>query len=524
MRHAVGDESSRTSNFFSTLHRRAVRHARLEGNRFYLTYPYADKEAAWGVKRIEGRRFHKELRTWSVPASLRAWKKLQVLNFSMMSYGGGRKYLESLQAFVSGYQEWPGMYDYQSQGISWLRERQFSLLNDEPGLGKTPQAVWAAHDHKRVLVIAPKIVVPQWQKWIGTVTAQEPLLYAETLPEEGWMVTNYERLGRLKVGNKPFTLIGDEIHYIKNPRTARSKLVLSLGERADQVIALTGTRVVNRPVELWSSFLLLRQRDKGEFFPWALRYTGAEETAFGWDFSGATHLDELADDMHHFTLRRTAEEVGLELPQIQEEQVVVEDRKRIEGRQLDELGAAVLDLAGRGFSLLSGEGMAATQRLRIAASQVKLPATIEWVASRGPDQKTIIFFEFKDPLRAVASALSEHWGVAVITGDETDEEKEHAKQWFLTDPDCSTACVTYGAAGTGVDLYTAGTVVLHDLPWTYVAKEQAIARARRIGNDLQYLLVVTMLSGSRVEAQMAEGIEEKADIGQKLQPSTSKVT
>lgn len=493
------------------------RTARLDPHwqRFVLNIDYRDP-AMFDVKRIEGRRFHPEIKAWSTPPSLRAWKQLERLGFEMLDYGGGRAYVEWLLAGApvgEPYSLPRYLFPFQRTGVAWLKMRSHALLGDEPGLGKTEQAVEWARGDETVIVTAPNVVLTQWAEKV-TERLGRPAVVKAPAEAGVWTIANYEYLPKLSAPDVPFTLVADEAHLLGNPKTRRTKLTMKLAERAKRVLLLTGTPP-SRVVKWWPLLVMLRERDPKEFFPWALRYTGAERNDFGWDFSGATHLDELADDLRHVMLRRTKAEVLPDLPPKRFTTILASDQTKAEVKQLGVMDRELMDLVSKGHSLSSGLGLGALQRLRVHTSKTKIQTTIQWVLAQGvPSTKVIVFGEFLDSLHAIGEGIvegsDEPCSVVYLTGETTDRAPLIRQFW--DDPQCAVALCQYDAAAEGANLQCAGTVVLHDLPWTPDKLEQATDRAHRIGQVHDSVHVVTMLSGSQAERQMLDGLSRHQSI------------
>ncbi len=484
--------------------------------RFMLNVDFTDP-VMFDVKRIEGRRWHPQLKTWSTPPSFRAWKKLSALGFEMLEYGGGRAYVEWLGkgSPVSTLTTPGDLFPFQREGVAWARMRSHAILADDPGLGKTFQAIGWAEDSERVLVAAPNVVLDQWQQAVSTRLRRPSGIRAETW-SDGWNIVNYEFLPKLQPPDGRFDLIVDEAHLLGNPKTRRTKLTMQLAERAKRVLLLTGTPP-SRVVKWWPLLLMVKERDPKEFFPWALRYAGAERNDFGWDFSGATHLDELADDLKHVMLRRTKAEVLPDLPPKLFTTILASAQKSVV-KQLGVMDRELLDAVAKGHSLSSGLGLGALQRLRVHASKLKVASTIEWVLSQGvPNTKVIVFGEFLESLHAIGdgivSGCEDPVKVVYLTGETTNRAPLIAQFW--EDPGCGVALCQFDAAGVGANLQCASTVVIHDLPWTPDDLTQAIDRAHRIG-QADSVHVVTMLSGSSAEEQMLAGLHRHQSITEAL--------
>lgn len=469
-------------------------------------------DVMFDIKRLEGRRWHPELRTWSTPPSLRAWKKLSALGFSMLEYGGGQAYVEWLQTGspVSILTTPADLFPFQRKGVAWLRMRSHAILGDDPGLGKTYQAIAWASESERVLVASPRVVLDQWQQAVSVrLGKQATVRRAET---EGWNVVNWEFLPKVAVPESPFDLIVDEAHLLGNPKARRTKLTMQLAERAKRVLLLTGTPP-SRVAKWWPLLLMLRERTPKEFFPWALRYTGAEHNGYGWNFNGATHLDELADELAHVMLRRTKAEVLPDLP-AKIFTTIQTESKKAELKALSALDQELQKALSLGYSLSTGAGLGTLQRLRVEASRVKIASTVEWVLAQGvPQTKVIVFGEFLDSLHTIGDGIiagcEDPLNVVYLTGETAD--RAPLIQQFWDDPSCGVALCQYQAAGVGANLHCASTVVIHDLPWTPADLAQASDRAHRIGQT-ESVHVVTMLSESVSERQMLTGLQRHQSI------------
>lgn len=488
-------------------------------NRFVVNLA-KDDPAMFDIRRIEGRRWNPVIRAWTTPPSLRAWRQLDALTFTMMEYGGGLGYITWLEtgASMQG-QTLTGLRAYQQDGVAFIQRRDRSLLADKPGLGKTIQAVEALGDGARkVLVVAPKITLEGWAGTIATRRPEHAVVLRAPTWSHSWNCVNYEYLPNVDPGEEPFDLIADEVHLLSNVKARRTKLTLKLAERAKRVLLLTGTPP-KQPVRLWPLYLMLNEREAKEFFPFALRYAGAERNDFGWDFSGATHIDELREDMRHFMLQRTMEEVLPEMPETIFTTIHAVDVKKPVEKQLHLLDAEIMDLVARGHRVAGGMGVGAMQRLRALAGVAKVPSTVEWLLTHGvPATKVLVFCEFRDVMEGLATQLpmasEQPLTVLQLHGDIKD--RQAVIKQFQEDETAGVMLCQYQVSGVGADgLQCASTVVIHDLPWTPDDLEQAIARARRIGQRGS-VHVVTILSGSHVEHVMLQGLQEHRQLDELL--------
>src|SRR3954454_15318920 len=135
------------------------------------------------------------------------------------------------------------------------------LLADEPGLGKTAQALLAAQAANAypLLVVVPNVVKVNWAREaaIWTPGRSATVIHGNGDTMDGFVdivVVNYEVLDRHAgwIGDFGFRgMVVDEAHFIKNKSSQRSQHVLSLSESIRSrvahplLMALTGTPLIN---------------------------------------------------------------------------------------------------------------------------------------------------------------------------------------------------------------------------------------------------------------------------------------
>ncbi|MDQ7091644.1 MAG: DEAD/DEAH box helicase [Methylococcales bacterium] len=178
--------------------------------------------------------------------------------------------------------------DYQKRGVSWLRYLETLGLNgclaDDMGLGKTMQVIAALILEKEAdktaptLLIAPTSVIGNWQKEIekfaphlktlihhGSGRESDKKAFNKLCSEQDMLITSYTLARKdapLLTGVKWHRVVLDEAQNIKNPKAAQTKAILKL--KAPHRLALTGTPVENRLMDLWSIFNFLNPNYLGK--------------------------------------------------------------------------------------------------------------------------------------------------------------------------------------------------------------------------------------------------------------------
>lgn len=444
---------------------------------------------------------------------------------------------------------------FQKAGIAYALDKPGVLIGDEMGLGKTIQAVGiinADPSIRRVLVICPASLKLNWRKELYKWLVR-PLTVGiadgQNWPDRDVVVINYDVLKKWPQAIQAASwdlLIVDEAHYLKNPDAQRTVAVLGrAGKRgrgakpaqeaipgiaARRRVFLTGTPIVNRPLELWGLVSSLAPQVFKSFWTFVNRYCDAHQDHGGyWDFTGASHLDELQELLRaNCMVRRLKSEVLTELPakrrqvieldlnsegarMVQQEQAVLERAQaRLEQLQADvELARAGDDEeAFREAVRALGQGVRSTfadlARVRHETALLKLPAVIEHLENTSG--KVILFGYHHD----VIEAVRDHFGaeVAVVYGPTTLVERDAAVTRFQTDPTCRLFVGSIDAAGVGLTLTASSHVVFAEEDWVPGKISQAEDRAHRIGQRESVLVQHLVLAGS-LDARMANVLIDK---------------
>jgi SNF2 family DNA or RNA helicase len=393
------------------------------------------------------------------------------------------------------------LYDYQKAGVAFLRNSANVLLADDMGLGKTAQTIAlinATPEIERVLVICPAGVKYVWEREFAHWNTR-PELFSAILGvgnrEAPVLIVNYDQLRKFHpvLSARPFDLIVlDEAHYCKNLSAQRTKLSRLLAANAKRKVLLTGTPLLNRPAELWPLLNMLDAKAWGKFFPFAQRYCDAYHNSFGWDFTGASNLDELNDRLRTsgIMLRRTKDQVLPQLPRISRQIVPISATGSLD--TLEELEERVYALAQGNFRdvEIPFEEMSAIRR---ETGTLKLPEALKFVLESAEDApgKIVVFAHHHDVLEALANALGP--SSVLVTGKTPQKWRTKYIDQFQNDPAIRFFVGSIHAMGLGVTL-TAGTrAIFVEQDWTPAILEQAEARLHRIGqtsNVLSQYLVI----------------------------------
>jgi SWI/SNF-related matrix-associated actin-dependent regulator 1 of chromatin subfamily A len=408
----------------------------------------------------------------------------------------------------------PGLRDYQRAALARMLgepERADWMLADEPGLGKTATALsWLkAIDALGVLVVCPASLRLNWRReaaqwWDGW----EPAL--------GWEVRSYEELVRDVRKLAPVeAVVFDESHYLKNPAAARTKAAFQV--RAARRLFLTGTPVVNRPMDLWPTLHFLglagSRVDYGRrFCDGHLRRVYAKGGARTvWDFSGASDLEGLAALLAPVMIRRTKAEVLTELPP-KTRQVVelsVSGARRTVSTGMREALETWEKWSGeQAFAPMPPALLTELARIRLEDGLAKLPAVVSYLRDvvLEEEEKAVVFAWHREVLERLAEELPD---AVLLYGGMSDGAKDAAVRGFQ-EGGARVFCGQIQAAGTGLTLTAARTVVFAELDWVPGNMTQAEDRCHRLGQRDAVRVIHLVAEG--IDARVARALVRKQGV------------
>ena len=373
---------------------------------------------------------------------------------------------------------------FQQVGAAFLASHPHALLADEPGLGKTLQAIAAAEKigARKILVVCPASVRLGW--------VQE--LRECGVDRSGWKVASYNEAVRWENGYNFATwdlLILDEVHFLKTADSQRTRAIFGPGGLARQCgykWGLSGTPVLNRPVELWPIVKSLAPNFADmSFNKYAQQFCGAYFDGHGINVKGASRLKELSGLLDGFMLRREKMTVMPELPARIVTRVPLEvslselhEVLRVEKEQLSR--EAKLSPSAETFSALGD----VSTLLRVTG-EAKVRAAVSFIEDLLETQeKVVVFTTHRRTLTLIEAGLS-HAKIHSVTyqGGQSDLSKQAAVQCFVESRDCRVFLGNIKAAGTGINGLqgVASSCVFAELSWTPGEMSQALDRLHRIG-------------------------------------------
>lgn len=433
---------------------------------------------------------------------------------------------------------------FQKAGIAYALTRPATLVADEMGCGKTLQAIGvinAASDIKKVLIVCPVSLKLNWyrelKKWLVRPMTVGILEGKSCNTAADISIINFDILHRAPaVVEKTYDLvIVDESHKIKNGSTLRAKAVLKT--KGKRRIAMTGTPILNgKPIELFTTLMWLDPAYwTGRKNYYATRYCNAHRGQFGWDDSGASHLEELNELLRSkWMVRRLKKDVLKDLPAKIRQVIEVEADQKIKATLAAEMSKwekyeAAIDAAEaqvkqagdnqEEYEQAVGK-LKATRRVafeetslvRHATAVAKAPYVAEFVKETlgGIEGKVVLFAHHQDVIQTLMTELAE-FNPVKVTGSVSPKDRDSAVTTFQNDSRCRLFIGNIQAAGVGLTLTASSHVIFAELDWTTANVTQAEDRCHRIGQRGSVLCQHIVLAGS-LDAKMSRTIVHKQKI------------
>jgi hypothetical protein len=445
---------------------------------------------------------------------------------------------------------------HQAQVVAAARagHRTF-LLADEPGLGKTAQALLAAEAANAypLLVVVPSVVKINWAREVKLWTPNRAatVVYGDGDTVDGFadiVVVNYEVLDRHVgwFGNFGFRgMVVDEAHFIKNKSSQRSQHVLELSERIRSrttrplLMALTGTPLINDIDDFRAIWQFLGWIDetepRGELMA-ALEETGltpadpgfyaaARQCVIDMGIVRRRKIDVAAD----IPARRTAD-LPVELDDKVGRSIRAAERnlaRRLVARYETALANRRTPAAVEGIDSELVRKVARAEQKEASTSeagenvfslmrrigQAKAGLAADYAAQLARSAGKVVFFAKHVDVMDVAEEIFAKQGMrfSSIRGGQTTRVRQKNIDAFVKDPDVAVAVCSLTAAGVGINLQVASNLVLAELSWTDAEQTQAIDRSHRIGQT-EPVTAWRIIAAQTLDSRIAELIDSKAGL------------
>lgn len=411
-------------------------------------------------------------------------------------------------------------YQHQIDGAKFLLFNRKCILADEMGCGKTLTAIIAAaHVPGPKLIVCPASLKLNWAKEIRTAFNEPPqisiLETKKSVENAEWYIVNYDILEKYKymiTTTKPAVLILDEAHYIKavsnsgKPDSKRAELALEIAKNAPYVFLLTGTPITSRPKDLYNLLKAIEHPlGKVKFFEYGKRYCNGKQIKIGsryvWDFSGASNIKELHNFVKPYMLRRTKEQVIDLPPKIRHFMPVEVDLREYQQKLREYLSHSNATYA---------EELVMLNAMKKLLADQKIPHTIEFAENIIEEEGAIVIFtNYKSVIEALVGKFKNN--CVVIDGSTPGHKRQEAVEAFQNG-DVQVFVGNMQAAGVGITLTRAKSMIINDYDWVPATHVQAEDRIHRISQDSKVNIYYLYADGAEIEEHLVDTLEKKLRI------------
>lgn len=353
---------------------------------------------------------------------------------------------------------------------------------------------------KKVLIVCPSTLKINWKREIEHYTDKSCYIVEGKKWEDGFdfyiinydIIKNYhktedkkstkgnENYGRLV--NEGFDLaIIDEAHYLSNPDASRTKLLNDVLDQIPKVWLLTGTPMTSRPINYYNLLRIVKSPLAINWQTYVRRYCNGFQFRVGnrkiWSTTGATNLDELRVATKSLVLRRRKEDVLDDLPEKTISPIYLELTSDTYNEELDEF--IQISQENRDKDTLSVT-LNRLMKVRQVIAMEKIPYTCELIDKcLEQGQKVVVFTNFTASLEAIHEKYKKI--SVVLDGRMSSPKKQHSVDRFQEDDKIKIFIGNIKAAGVGITLTAAETVINNDLSFVPADHEQADDRCFRKG-------------------------------------------
>ncbi len=414
---------------------------------------------------------------------------------------------------------------FQEVGRDHLASDYHKVLGDQRGTGKTVQFCLAAEKVAGLdatgLVTCPASVRSNWVYHIKRHFGAPRL--------KNWDIISYEGASnttvRAALKDRYDIFGGDEIHKCKSIESKRSAAVLGkhgLARRARYKWPMSGTLTPNhRPVELYPLLKTLHPAFKDHTFAtFTQRYCGAYYDGYSWNVKGATRIDELAEMLKGFVLRRTLAEVypGRKEPIVSHVPLELTPIDLITvNAEEDAIGGREVRLSSR-FDMYSQLGD--TAHLLRLLGEAKVPKVFQFVEDKLEDvDKVVVFARHRSVIDQLAKRFNAAgYEVVAYVGGLTDFQKDQTIKYFTHNPRCRVFIGQQDASGEGINglQHAAQVAVIAEPLWVPGQTEQIIGRLDRMDMMGDLVTAYVLYAAGTLDEIVPQVHGRKEAVGQRL--------
>lgn len=503
-------------------------------------------------------------------------------------------HLRDLEVMPDDYVGNDDLFPHQRAGVEFLATARRALLADEPGLGKTAQAIRALkllHDKGEnifpALIVCPNTLKKNWkrefEKWWpgidvqvikGTATQRRAQFehpanvyvinweslrtHSKLAPYGAIALSRCANCGghdtrvtptKCEVHQRELntidfkSVIADEMHRSKDPKSKQSRALWAASGDADVRFALTGTPIANNVVDMWAILHWISPEEWPSKTKWIDRMVNIMLNAFGgmMVLGVKPHMEEEFYSAIHPRMRRMLKQRVLPwLPEVMTDRRDIEmsakQKKAYEQMRDNMIAMLSKETAeeGSGDIIVAPNPLTQTLRLLQLASSYadvtvdevtgeekillsepscKVDALMDDIDNGDFGDDSVAVCAVSRQLIELLSARMTKAGIehGLITGAQDEDQRQKAIDDFQAGR-IKWILFTAQAGGVGVTLTAARRLVMLQRPWSLVDYKQALDRVHRIGSEIHDSILITdYVTEDTIEERVIQALDTKAD-------------
>ena len=515
---------------------------------YYIGFPYRPQMVEKVKKRFKDIKYNPANKEWYIYAEL--WNLPFILKF-LKEYQFVEKIpdrkrtiplapieedvtLEDIELILPTLNLNRTLRDYQKEALQYFFNHGNCINGCDCGLGKSCISIFYLEMAELFpsIIVCPASVKESWRKEWKRISPNRSVSVIDSQNKTNdWssdiVIINYDILGEkdgkgVKIRYPELTsrtyqcIISDEIHFLKNPESIRSKSFKKIAKSIPNKMGLSGTSIMSRPSEIKN---LLKILDRfNDIFPddfyFNYRYCNMKVTDFGNNVSCSSNLKELHEILSHYCyFRREKRDVLDELPPVTEQlvEIKIKNKKKYQKAETEFIEYIRCTCAEKLEAALKANQLVQLSVLNQLSVEGKMKGVEMWLKEwieANEDEKIILFGIRKDPLKQLHEKFPNS---VVITGEDNASRKTAKIEEFRKDKQILFSNIQ--CIGTGVDGLQefCSNMAFMELPNRPSDLSQAISRLERMGQKYN-INCYFLLSMDTIDVKMWKLLSEKKKV------------
>jgi len=462
----------------------------------------------------------------------------------------------------------PVLWKHQQEAFELCKNLPEFAFLFQPGCGKTLSVIkvlrykYSAFERVlRTLIVAPVITLENWKReWLKysrikphqivvlTGPTAERISYFEKMSKNNngnfIVITNYEGLTAsdaffkaIKSWN-PEAIVIDESQRIKNGQSKRAKKVIELADSTKFRYLLTGTPILNTPMDIFAQW---RALDKGKsfgsnFFAFRAKYFYDKNANMpkhvhfpNWQIRPDSY-NEINSIIYMRAMRAIKSEC-LDLPPLVYQKYYVElsqEQKKLYKEMKDHFITSInnklitaeiaLTKMMRLLQIISGFVKTEEDENIILNPNPRLNALEEILEDIIPEHKVLVWACFKENYHAIAKMLTDkNISFVQAHGEVSTKNKFSAVDEFNNNPDCKVFLGHPGSLGIGINLVQASYSIYFNRTHNLEHDIQSSARNYRGGSEIHDKITrIDIIAKDTIDEVILQVLENKTSNAEKI--------